>query len=445
VAAAPRRSNYERMPSLPYIWWAIGLSLTAGLGQGTALFFHLAASQASGLWWVAAAQAHGHVQLFGWGGMFALGVALHFLPRLRGCPPPSPTAVRISAWLVGGGLTLRALTQPTVALLAPGTGRNVAGVGLALSGVAELAGVALAVGALIATARHGPALRHRAGLVAVLPFTLTFLVSLLLALTLNAVSLATDAQATGLVPGGADWLIVQFGLVGMLVSISAAVSARTFPLYLQLRVPPPRELYGIFAAFLAGFLLRMTFLLELAPPLDMLPALGAVLLGLSFLALMISLDVPFQRTKRELPGKTQLTMLHDLRGSSWLIFTAYGWLGVAGVMLVLDGLARWGVGWQPPQDAERHALGAGLVTLLILGMSVRMLPGFLGQKLYSVRLTWATLWLGNAAVLFRVAPLLLPSSRVSLGLLGLSGMLGLAAIACLGWNLWQTARGRAAA
>src|SRR3954449_2050665 len=57
----------ERFPSLPFLWWAIGLTLTAGFGLGMLLFLHLAAGQPAGLWWVAAVQAHGHVQLFGWG------------------------------------------------------------------------------------------------------------------------------------------------------------------------------------------------------------------------------------------------------------------------------------------------------------------------------------------------------------------------------------------
>jgi uncharacterized protein involved in response to NO len=39
-----------------------------------------------GLWWLAAAQAPGHIQLFGWAGLMVLSVGFHFLPRLRGAP-----------------------------------------------------------------------------------------------------------------------------------------------------------------------------------------------------------------------------------------------------------------------------------------------------------------------------------------------------------------------
>ena len=90
----------ERMPSLPFLWWAIGLALVGGFGLGTALFLAPAFGLPIGPWWPAAVRAHGHVQLYGWGGMFALGVGLYFLPRLRGCPPPSPRLVRNAAALL---------------------------------------------------------------------------------------------------------------------------------------------------------------------------------------------------------------------------------------------------------------------------------------------------------------------------------------------------------
>src|SRR6266542_66107 len=64
-ATTPSRGLRERFPSSPFISWAIGLALTAGFGQRMLLFLHLAARQSSRLWWVAAVQAHGHVQLFG--------------------------------------------------------------------------------------------------------------------------------------------------------------------------------------------------------------------------------------------------------------------------------------------------------------------------------------------------------------------------------------------
>src|SRR5206468_2006487 len=108
--------------------------------------------------------------LFGWAGMFALGVGLYFLPRLRGCPSPAPRAVRAAAWLMGVGLALRGLSQPTVAALDPGALRTIASGSLILSGLLELGGACLAVGALVRAERQGPPLASRTGLIAVVPF-----------------------------------------------------------------------------------------------------------------------------------------------------------------------------------------------------------------------------------------------------------------------------------
>lgn len=445
-AAAPGPTLRDRFPSSPFIWWATGLALLAGFGLGMLLFLHLAAGLPAGLWWVAAVQAHGHIQLFGWAGMFVLGVGLYFLPRLRGCPPPAPRAIRAAAWLVGCGLALRALSQPTVAALDPGALRTIASGSLILSGLLELGGVGLAIGALMRAARQGPSLASRTGLVAVLPFLVTFVASFLLALAINAVVLATTVRSTGLVPGAADWTIVYLGLIGMLVPISAGVSARTFPLFLRLRVPPRGELYAVFAVYFTGFLLRLTSAFDLPPSLQVLPALGAVVLGLACLGLLVVLDVPLRRSRRarESQSGRDWPAVPEYRASDWLIVPAYTWLGITGLLLILEGLSWWGLAPRPPLDAERHALGVGLITLLILGMAIRMIPGFAGRKLYSANLVWATVWLGNGAAILRFVPLFLPSSRVTMGLLGLAGVLGLAAVACLGWNLWQTLREPAA-
>jgi cbb3-type cytochrome oxidase subunit 1 len=90
----------------------------------------------------------------------------------------------------------------------------------------------------------------------------------------------------------------------------------------------------------------------------------------------------------------------------------------------------------------------GFITLLILGMAVRMLPGFLHQRqVASPALVEATFWLGNAAVLGRVLPFVLPgvvlqevpaSAPLARMAFALSGLLGLAAVWCLAVNLWKT-------
>src|SRR5712691_13059506 len=94
----------------------LGAALLLGAGGGFALATVLTLTQmlqvSLGPWWSATAQAHGHLQLYGWAGLFVLGVALHFLPRLRGTPLAAPGLV---PWILGTqviGLLCRATSQP---------------------------------------------------------------------------------------------------------------------------------------------------------------------------------------------------------------------------------------------------------------------------------------------------------------------------------------------
>src|ERR671933_2296764 len=103
----------SRTPSVtpPFVWAATALAVVAGFGLGGALFAALLGPR-PGLWWPAAAQAHGHVQLFGWAGLMVLGVGLHFLPRLRGAALAAPWLTRWVLALVAGGLVVRLVAQP---------------------------------------------------------------------------------------------------------------------------------------------------------------------------------------------------------------------------------------------------------------------------------------------------------------------------------------------
>ncbi len=119
--------------------------------------------------------------------------------------------------------------------------------------------------------------------------------------------------------------------------------------------------------------------------------------------------------------------------------SAYGWLLVAAALLVWAGLSGLGVlVASAPRDAEQHALGAGFVTLLILGVGAHLLPGFANRPLRSRKLIWLTLGLGHAAALLRVGPFLaaplLPAGLVS-AFLAAAGLAGVAAVAAFGVNV----------
>jgi hypothetical protein len=129
-----------------------------------------------------------------------------------------------------------------------------------------------------------------------------------------------------------------------------------------------------------------------------------------------------------------------------LVASAYIWALLSSVLLILDGLFMlFGQTALFAIDAIRHGLAVGFITLLICGISPRMIPGFSGGKVASPALVSATFWLGNTAALLRVGSLLLATVLATISfaggslysiLFGLSGPVGLALAICLAVNLW---------
>ncbi len=419
-----------------FVWAALALAITAGFGLGAALFMAPALHRPLGAVWPAAAQAHGHVQLFGWAGLTVLGVGLHFLPRLRGAPLVHLGSARAALALLVSGLVLRVLTEPLLAATDP-TMWPVAPlrVGLACSGLLELAGASLAVDALARVAWQGPPLRSRASLWPLVPFFVTAFASLWLALAVNAVGLMALAWSAGsLVPDATDGLSIDLALYAFLIPIAVAMSERTCPLFLRTARPNLRLLRGGLALLLAGLVLRVggeVAHVSAAAGLGRLGLAGA--LGLFVLALGIFAP------RRPLPRQPVRPLADPIQ---WHVLSAYAWLLLAALLLVASGLTTLGVGditlTTDAPDAEHHLLGAGFVTLLILGMGAQLLPGFANRRLRSPALVWATLVLGNAAALLRLGPLVVPaylSPTLENGLLAAAGVVGLATLVAFGLNL----------
>lgn len=414
----------------PFVAASILYAASAGFLLGAVLFAVRSTGRPLGAWWPAAAQAHGHIQLFGFAGLMVLGVAFHFLPRLRGAPLARPRLVPLVFVGVAGGLLLRGVAQPLAAAAGSGGLALAWRVGVLLSAALELAGVTLALVMLVETlggrapARKGTALRPIA------PFLALAAASLWLGLAANLVGTAVAlGRGEALLPSWIDRLVVDLAFLGFLVPMSVAMSVRTFPLYFQ--TSPPRErllLTGLgllvigLGARLAGDAVGAG---ELAGD-GRLVAAGALVLFPVGLGL-------FDR-RRPLPRRSSNPLRDPLQLHA---ISAYLWLLGAAVLAAIAGFAQLGlVGGGVRLDAERHALGAGFVLLLILGVGGHLLPGFARRPLRSRWLVWATLALANLAALLRVLPVLAGVDRaVADPLLALGGVAGLLALGCFALNI----------
>src|SRR5690348_17188363 len=142
----PASSATETAPIWPPYVLASGLlALSGGFLLGGLLLLLRATGAGGSTWEPAAAQAHGHLQLFGWSGLMVLGVGLHFLPRLVSVPLAQPRLARSALWLLVAGLLLHACSQPALADGVPEMVRDLAAVGLTLGATFEVVGTTLVV------------------------------------------------------------------------------------------------------------------------------------------------------------------------------------------------------------------------------------------------------------------------------------------------------------
>ena len=398
---------------------SLAVAVSAGFGLGGLLFLALLGGSTVGRWWPAAAQAHGHAQIAGWAGLMVLGVGLHFLPRLASAPPPRPAPARLGFWIIVAALTARVTCQAALGFIDGGRAEFLLRSGWAAGAIAELAGALLIVGLLANSLRAALPLRPDAAVRPVLPLLAAGLLGLLAYLAVSALA-TLDALRDD-----TAWIDVErsarlslLGLYGFLVPISVAMTVRIFPLYFRTRTARLQLTRGGVALLLGGLLLRL-------PGGDAnLEAAGRWLL-LAGVILVVA-GVRVFEPRRPLPRR-RVWIWQDAPGLHVLL--AYAWLLAA----ALAGTAgeRW-------RGLELHLVGAGFVTLLILGSGVHLLPGFARTSIRTPRLVWATLALGNLAILCRAAPALPPlqlAPDIERALGATAGLAGLAAITLFALNL----------
>ena len=348
----PQQETFSRVVLI------LSSALLMGAGVGfvlaTILTLALAWHIFLGPWWIAIAQAHGHVQIYGWAGLFVLGVALHFLPRLRGTPLSMP---RLVPWILAtmvAGLLLRTLSQPLFLV----TGSHIWAILLIASGVLECAALVTVVSQLGMTARRGPVLATRPAFLGVLPFLVGAFCALGIASCVNLVSVVQASMSIGLVPTLTDNLNVTLGLFGFLIPMALAMSAQSLPMYAGLEAFPRRILWPLAGVYFSGLVLTSVGMLassQQSPWPGVLNGLGMLFMGIVLL-IFISVFMRMMRTRGRLPERVvRLAPSPEVATQNYqkhirverntygpfvaLVASAYFWALLSSVLLILDGLS----------------------------------------------------------------------------------------------------------
>ena len=390
---------------------ALIVALLAGFGLGVWLLLARTwGVPMFGASWLVLVQVHGLIQLFGFAGLFLMGVALHVLPRFRGAPPAPGWLVRAIFASTVFGLTMRTVAQPLTDL--PGRGLIlIAGAALLAFGTGCFA---IAVLRILVAGRNP----HRADELVIAVGVLAMPVAALL------VTLAVVGNTSLVLDQAADDRALAAMLLGSLATVIFGVWARLAPGFVA--APPARA-----RRLLLGAAVWICGVVNVIAGWPTGPWL--LLAGLALIVVAIGVFGP-TIARQPLTGSARLTRL--------AVRSAFSWAFVGVALIVISGL---GAGADPLMiSAARHAIGLGFVTMMIYGVGARALPAFLGRRLWSDRLQLATIALTDLAVALRVGLQAGGATEpIANAIVGLSGLIAYAALVTFALNVLRTLRGAA--
>ena len=327
-------------------------------------------------------QIHGHTQVLGFAALFLMGIGYHALPRILGVGGVRPgRGARASFWLMLAGVLLRNAGQPF--------GLHPAGRLLSLfSGALELASGLLFARFVFAVLRQAPPGKYqRRDLmhVFVAGGTACFVLALLLA---AAQGLWLGGHVDTVLPASLNEPLYFVALYGFLLAWIFGFGHRVVSLFLGVGAAVRGTAEAAFAAQMSGVALAAASWL---PGISDAASLALRDGGFALVAIAALL---YLGGNGFLWRRSTLPMLSTPGSPTVAIRLAFGWLAVWAVLQLGAVLVSRATEFPARNlwwaDAARHAFTIGFLTLLIVGMSFRILPVFSGKALWSPRLAYAT-------------------------------------------------------
>ncbi len=433
-SAAASLPLLERRPARGLQPYALGamtallLALLVGFPLGILAAYGGARDIGLGVRWTPLIQAHGHLQVMGWLGLFLVGVAFQVVPRFKQVPLRLPVLVRPAIALIALGLAARTASQP----YADG---HLASAIMLTSAVAEALGVAAFVASITATLISARRKYYDWYLFS----ACGWLAASAVANVIVVRELALDRQTV--IPTVKDDPLLTMQLFGSIALFIFGVSIRILPHFLSLRPPSVAWLLPALFLYNAGLIVRVgsgwvAAYADWARP-DELYALTAYAMAGGVLILLLAL-------KLHLPGLPRDTGESD-RGHMKVIRTAYGWLAVAFVIDVWFATRLLGT-WTPDflqAGVVRHAFALGFATQMVLGVGRRLLPALATRPVRHRLVLDISFWTLNVAIAMRVGHALFPvgSALFRFDHIAASGALALIALLLFVYGMLRSALG----
>ena len=370
--------------------------------------------------------AHAHAMIFGWVGMFVMGFAYQSFPRFKNSRLWRPELANLSFYLLGAGIAagmVADMMPTTLFSLVLG----------AISGAGEITAVVLFMTVLYRTARQsvGPPNPYEKFIAT--SFIWFFLGTILEAVFFFAKATAHSEHALIMRIALIDGPLRDIQLLGFAALIIAGVSQRFVPHVYGLAKPAHDRQSLIFGLMNGSLILNIASYVLLLTTHSLYFAIG---LELAYLLMPVwAVLLAIQLGVFRCPSQPDRTFK--------FIRAAYVWLVISCTMMPffpLYGALTHQVFAHTYMGSHRHAFTVGFISMMILGVSSRVVPILAGVDAKRMNSLWAPFVLFNLGCAGRVVLQVLTDfiPNVAYALIGFTGFVELAALAWWGIELWRT-------
>jgi hypothetical protein len=418
---------------VPFVKAAIAFALTTGCLYGAGALAYMALHGGMDGIPRAMLEAHGHTQVYGWVGLFIMGVSYFALPRFWNATLYKALMVHMSFFPMVIGISLVFLSRH---LLLLGDYLPFRAMGV-IGSVVETAAIVLFIYILAKTYRsvQGRPFEVYEGY-----FFAGYAWFLLQALIFIGTMVYLARTGTNTIPRAVEQPLLHLQIMGFACMVILGILTKTLPVFLGIREPDRTINFWVFLLLNSSIFLRVTSVsLKEIYPLN--PLFGQVFLlagcmeGLAVLLFFFNLRL--HRVGELESGAPRKDFRKFIKAALFWFFVAEaGFLGF--------NLYQFNTGQEVSYamfGAYRHAIFVGFISMMIVGCASKMIPMSLGTQLYSYRALFWTFIFFNLGSTLRVVcqPLAVDYHMNALFLpMGMSGFLEYTALCLFGYNIWKT-------
>ena len=439
VSADDMESAYENIYE-KFIKTAIVIALSTGCVYGAFILFYMGIQHSLYSVPKVLIETHGHTQIFGWAGLFIMGVSYFVLPRFYAVRIYSGKLANLSFYFMVAGIFLVFTYRTLLPLNNHFFFKALILSGCSLEILAVLMFLIVAVKTVLSAEKQE------------LETYETYLFSgylwfLIVTVAHAGIVLYMINVNETVFPHAAIYPLRHIQVMGFITMVIFGVLSRTLPAFLGLKTPNAKMNLIIMFMLNASVLVRavsqplMTYYADVNLPFyyvfNTLYFTSACIELLSILLFLYNLNI---LTKPEV----DFSGMEIEKSYEKFVWAGILWLIVAEIGMIIFAVQESFAG-VPVSHAiigsYRHAVTVGFITMMIFGFASRIIPISQGVKLHSYSSLTISFILINTGSFLRVVfqPIAVHTGSVpSYLIMGISGLIESVAILLFGINIWRT-------